>query len=498
MRRLWLIFVLMLTLSVSFGAAVSAQNGDDVQLLFPPSVYHVTGTITIFGTVNPPDLQAYFIEVTDYNAYSANPERALWTPVTLPSRTPVTNGALAQWDTMTVIDGVYMLRVRVALRGGGARFAAAGPIRVANSDPNAVLAPVQIPAQVPQGQTTDPETPPVVVEPTPEGPVIIPRPQVVNPLPIPVGGQFDNFDEDAAELIRAAGLTWIKWQIPFVVGDFSLITVARDRVNWSHERGFFAFLSVKGNKDELAAMGDAYFVEYANFVRELARLQPSAIQVWNEQNIDREWPNGQIDPRMYTEMLRQAYQAIKEVDPSIMVMTGAPAPTGAEGAFGLDAVWNDDRYYQGMANAGAAEFTDCIGIHYNEGIIPPSQLTGDPRGTYPTYYFQSMMDRAAAPFRSMNKPLCFSEMGYLSPDGYGALPPDFAWGQTTSVQEQAQWLREAIQIAATRQNPSVELLIIFNVNFTRFVGNDPQGGFGIIRPDGTCPACDSIATLRTS
>lgn len=473
------------------GAISAGAQGGDVVIDYPPSVYHVTGRITIYGTVNPPDLQAYFLEVTDFDAFQRSPDGAQWTPVTLPIRNPVTNGVLAEWDTLTVVDGVYMLRLRAALRGG-ARFALAGPIRVANSDPNAgqfAIIGGGTGAQEPEPLPTD-----VVVE--PEGPVIVPRPVVVNPLPIPVGGQFDSFDERAAELIRAAGLTWIKWQIPFVVGDFSLITVARDRVNWSHERGFNVLLSVKGNKDELASMGTAYYEEYAGFVGELARLQPSAIQIWNEQNLDREWPNGQIDPRRYAALLQPAYERIKSIDPSIMVITGAPAPTGAEGAFGLNAVWNDDRYYQGMANAGIANFADCIGIHYNEGIIPPSQLGGDPRGDYPTYYFPSMMDRAALPFRGTNRPLCFSELGYLSPEGYGRLPDGFAWGQNTSVAEQAQWLREAIQIAAQRQNPPVELLIIFNVNFTRFVDNDPQGGFGIIRPDGSCPACDSIATLR--
>ncbi|MDZ4766596.1 MAG: hypothetical protein SGI73_18825 [Chloroflexota bacterium] len=494
MRRYFLsVFIVLVTLTLAPFGGTLAQDSD-MQIAFPPSVYHVVGTITIFGTVNPPDLQAYFLEVTDYAAYTANPDTALWTPVTLPVRAAVTDGALATWDTGTVIDGLYMLRLRAALRGGGARFAAVGPIRVANTDPNASGNVQTAPPSVGIGGEA-PVTPTPAAEPS--GIVIVPRPATVNPLPIPVGGQFDSFDEEAAELIRAAGLTWIKWQIPFVVGDFSLITVARDRVNWSHERGFRALLSVKGNKDELAAMGAAYYAEYASFVGELARLQPEAIQIWNEQNLDREWPNGQIDPRRYLALLQPAYETIKSIDPTVQVITGAPSPTGAESVFGTDAVWNDDRYYNGMASAGVANFTDCIGIHYNEGIIAPAQLGGDPRGDYPTYYLGSMMDRAAFPFRASNKPLCFSEMGYLSPEGYGALPQGFEWGQNTSVAEQAQWLRDAIQIAAQRQNPSVNLLIIFNVNFTRFVDGDPQGGFGIIRPDGSCPACDAIATLRT-
>ena len=45
-------------------------------------------------------------------------------------------------------------------------------------------------------------------------------------------------------------------------------------------------------------------------------------------------------------------------------------------------------------------------------------------------------------------------------------------------------------------SPRVELIIVFNVNFTRFIDGDPQGGYAIIRPDGSCPACETIASLR--
>ena len=82
---------------------------------------------------------------------------------------------------------------------------------------------------------------------------------------------------------------------------------------------------------------------------------------------------GRSTRQTYTRMLQKAYAAIKGANPSVMVISGAPAPTGAEGAFGTAAVWNDDRYVQGMAAAGAANYMDCIGIHYNEGIISPDQ-----------------------------------------------------------------------------------------------------------------------------
>jgi hypothetical protein len=61
------------------------------------------------------------------------------------------------------------------------------------------------------------------------------------------------------------------------------------------------------------------------------------------------------------------------------------------------------------------------------------------------------------------------------------------------VAEQAEWLRDAIVIA--RDDGRVDLIMIWNVNYTRFDQN-PQGGYAIIRPDGTCPACQTIASLR--
>ncbi len=475
LKRLSL-FIVMILLGIA--PVVTAQQ-TDIVIDFPPPVYDLAGTVTIIGTINPANLNSYFFEVTAY------PDGTSWTPVSLPSRAAVTSGTLAQINTTIVADGVYRLRARVLLTSGEARTVEVAPVRVANTLTrlDGSVAPIAI-------------APTTAAPATPEPPRIVPRPTTVSDLPVPVGGQMDTFDDNAAELMRRAGMTWMKWQVPFVIGDRSLIDVVRDRINWSHEQGFYAFMSIKGVKEELDAGGEEYYAQYAAFMTEIAALQPDAIQVWNEMNLDREWPQGKIDPAMYVELLRQAYDAIKAVDPTIRVITGAPAPTGAEGAFGLDRVWNDDRYYLGMANSGAAQYSDCIGIHYNEGIISPRLQGGDPRGEYPTYYLPLMLQRAAFPFRATDEPLCFSEMGYLSPDGYGQLPDGFAWGQNTSVAEQAEWLRDAIEVAATTAN--VDLIIVFNVNFTRFIDNDPQGGFAIIRPDGSCLACEAISTLRTA
>jgi hypothetical protein len=132
---------------------------------------------------------------------------------------------------------------------------------------------------------------------------------------------------------------------------------------------------------------------------------------------------------------------------------------------------------------------DCVGAHYNEGIVPPSQTSGDPRGdNYYTRYFWGMVNTYRSIFPS--KPLCFTELGYLTPEGFGVLPGPFAWASDVSLAEHAQWLADAVRIS--RSSGSVKLLIIWNLDFSGSFGSDPMGGYAMIRPDGSCPACQAL------
>ena len=40
----------------------------------------------------------------------------------------------------------------------------------------------------------------------------------------------------------------------------------------------------------------------------------------------------------------------------------------------------------------------------------------------------------------------------------------------------------------------VEMIIVWNIDFDNY-DVDPQAGYAIIRPDGACPACETIAAL---
>ncbi len=297
-----------------------------------------------------------------------------------------------------------------------------------------------------------------------------------------LGGQIQGLSGATIGAMRQAGMKWVKQQAG--AGDGG----AMGMIDGVHSQGFRILISVVGDKN--AVVNDDYQNAYASYVGALAGHGADAIEVWNEMNIDREWRTGSIDPKIYVSLLAKAYNAIKSANPNTMVITGALAPTGAEGAFGRDRVWNDDRYYAGMAAAGAGRYADCIGVHYNEGIVGPNQNSGDPRGSYPTRYFSTMLARAARPFGG--KKVCFTELGYLTPEGYGQLPGGFAWAQNTTVSQQAAWLAQAAVRAAS--SGQVRLMIVFNVDFT-FFGDDPQAGYAIIRPGGGCPACATLGRV---
>lgn len=286
-------------------------------------------------------------------------------------------------------------------------------------------------------------------------------------------------------MMSYAGMTWIKRQHKWSPGQSG--DAVAGMIQEAHNAGFKILISIPGANLYPSSID---FNAYVDFLGQVAALPdpPDAIEVWNEQNIDREWPVGQIDPSAYVnQMLAPAYNAIKSANSNIMVVSGAPAPTGyfsGCGGGGCD----DAPYMAAMAAAGAGSYMDCIGIHYNEGIISPNQTSGDPRTDHYTRYFWGMVDAYYNAFGG-SRPLCFTELGYLTPEGYGSLPGGFAWAGNVTVAQQAQWLAEAASLSAN--SGKVRLMIVWNIDSTTW-NDDPQAGYAIIRPGGGCPACESL------
>lgn len=130
-------------------------------------------------------------------------------------------------------------------------------------------------------------------------------------------------------------------------------------------------------------------------------------QLWNEPNGNEEWGQHQpVSPEQYTELLCLAYQRIKAVNPSAVVLAGALTPTVAINEANL----NDLIFLARMYAAGAA---DCFDVMSAQGYglwsgaldqrLKPNVIN------YPhNLYLRDVMVRHA----DADKPIWISEMGW--------------------------------------------------------------------------------------
>ncbi len=106
-----------------------------------------------------------------------------------------------------------------------------------------------------------------------------------------------------------------------------------------------------------AAFGD-YVAAFVNRYGD----RVAAVVIWNEPNLALEWGFQPINPEGYTELLRVAFQRVRQsAHPEVQVLGGALAPTLA--APGSDQAMNDLVYLQRMLAAGAGSVMDGLAVH---------------------------------------------------------------------------------------------------------------------------------------
>lgn len=117
--------------------------------------------------------------------------------------------------------------------------------------------------------------------------------------------------------------------------------------------------------------------DYADFLAEFVKHYKGKIkhiQVWNEPNLEVEWIPGQkVRPAEYTEMLKLAYKAIKEVDPTVRVMAAPLAIT-----MGDSQNMNELEYLGEMYKSGAKEYFDILPANAYGLEFPPEDAP-DPK-----------------------------------------------------------------------------------------------------------------------
>lgn len=106
------------------------------------------------------------------------------------------------------------------------------------------------------------------------------------------------------------------------------------------------------------------YVSFAVAVAERYRGRLRYFQIWNEPNIYPEWgtlPDGAhkpVDPAAYAQMLCRTHDALKALDPQIVVISAAMAPTSAL----TDRDLNDFVYWQRLYDAGAGACFDVLSM----------------------------------------------------------------------------------------------------------------------------------------
>jgi uncharacterized protein YraI len=198
------------------------------------------------------------------------------------------------------------------------------------------------------------------------------------------------------------------------------------------------------------------FQAFANFLGAVAGRycgqSLKALEVWNEQNLRREWEGFDLNPAVYMDLLKRSYNSIKTACPSMLVISGATTPAGYS-----DVAFDDIDYLRGMYQNGLAAYSDGVGIHPSGFANPPGVRFSDwQAGTYNadshvnhrSFYFLSTLEESRA-------------VMVQNGDSDARLwPTEFGWGSTQtpypgyeyqariSEQQQAEWITEAFRIMA--------------------------------------------------
>lgn len=286
-----------------------------------------------------------------------------------------------------------------------------------------------------------------------------------------------------AAALQEIGFPWVKQQVRW-----EFVETAPDAVNWQEMDGIVntmngyginvAFSVVTAPDWTRPTKGGTNgppedFQVFANFLGAVAGRycgqSLKAIEVWNEQNLQREWEGFPLDPALYMDLLKRSYASIKAACPSMIVISGATTPAGYSGV-----AFDDIDYLRGMYANGLARYSDAVGIHPSGFANPPSVRFGDwAAGNYDapshvnhrSFYFLSTLEesrRVMEEFGDTGKRLWPTEFGW------GSTPsphPGYEYEGRISEAQQAQWIVDAYRMMANSGYVGVAFLWNLNYNY---------------------------------
>lgn len=312
------------------------------------------------------------------------------------------------------------------------------------------------------------------------------------------------------DMMAAAGMTWVKIAVPWR----SIEGACKNCYDWSDLDRVVAAAQAHGIKiiariDHQPAWSRTTPADngppdnpddYADFVRNLVSRYTAAgipaIEIWNEPNLSREWGNAVIDRNQaaqYVYLLKVAYQAAKEADPNITVVSAGLSPTGtADGT-----AQPDDVYLDWMYEEGLARYSDAIGLHGNAyGLPPETEIMADPSRPHPSFYFRRVeqLHNIMVQHGDVNKQVWLLEFGYTSDQ----VNPAYSWF-AIDEQTKADYIVRALQYAKTNWAPWIGVMTVWTMADPEWDSSREQYWWAITEPDGTPrPAYNAIVQAHAS
>lgn len=398
--------------------------------------------------------------------------------------------------------------------------------------PTTAIAPTQAPTQeiaataasVLSAPTNAPTAPPTVV-PT-QLPVNDKRFQVGIQVQYSLDMNPNNQDGWFRPVAEQLGLGWVKQQVNWDITepdkgkyDWSILDLVMPSAQRFKLKVLISIVSApnwaRDPSVDLTKHGPpANYQDLADFVTAILKRYPGqvqAVEVWNEENLNREWTSTKgLKASEYVQMLKVAAQAIKAVDPGVIVVSGALSPTGVSD--GINA-WDDFTYMDQLIQAGLLNYADCVGAHHNGYNIGPSitwdNVPNDPTATFRgpfdnphhSWSFRSTLQTYAQKIKLAggSQKLCVTEFGWPSSEDIGKARSGFEFAADNTLEEQKTFTVEALN--NMEQWGFVWLAFIWNFNYGPQAGWDPNNdnvAYSLIGPNFKFrPAYDAVRDWET-
>ncbi len=423
-------------------------------------------------------------------------------------------------------SGQHNIEVALSVDGGvTAGLPVSGVVKLAEAKPTPQPTDVPEPTQAP---TRAAQPKPTAAAPAGDNNPA-PAPTKAAPPPPPSGGNFagknlfaygiqldwTNKDRDGElNQVQSMGFNWVKIQVRWCDMEGSKgnadLGSTDDFVGKANARGIKVIFSVvcapawsrsdggAGGSGPPDNMNDA-----ADFMTGLAARYCGkglgAIEVWNEHNLLTEWHGKPLSAPLYMDMLKAAYPRIKAACPEIVVVSGAPTPTGwNDGVVAID----DAQFLEDMYKNGLKENSDAIGAHPSGFNVPALCNIMDPACNRPEASFRAPFDSRHHSWGFLGTMLTYRNIMVKYGDGNKQVwPTEFGWpihtggscgggpchpaGADNSPSQAAQWYVEAYQWA--KQQGWVGVMTAWQLDFDR-------GELDAFRIAGQ-PAFDALAAM---